>query len=102
MPADVRDLSHEQHKLSFPRLGFLLGKRSWTQLIRSVSLSIAAVVAECHRANSLMMQRRLAPDRYLPDSGQAPDDYAEFMFRTSGPLRHEPSAGQRAAGRSLR
>ena len=49
-----------------------------------------------------MMQRRLAPDRYLPDSGQAPDDYAEFLFRTSGPLAHEPTARQRAAGRSLR
>src|ERR1035438_6192582 len=78
------------------------GKRSWPQLIRSVSLTIAAAVAECHRANRIMMQRRLAPDRYLPDSGQAPDDYAEFLFRTSGPLRHDPSARQRAAGRSLR
>jgi len=67
-----------------------------------MSLTIAAAVAECHRANRIMMQRRLAPDRYLPDSGQAPDDYAEFLFRTSGPLRHEPSARQRAAGRSLR
>jgi hypothetical protein len=48
-----------------------------------------------------MMQLRLAPDRYVPDPGQAPDDYAEFLFRTSGPLRHEPTARQRAAGRSL-
>ena len=49
-----------------------------------------------------MMQLRLAPDRYLPDSGEAPDDYAEFLFRTSGPLTREPSARKRAAGRSLR
>jgi hypothetical protein len=66
-----------------------------------VSLAIAAVVAECHRATCTMRQLRLAPDRYLPDSGQAPDNYAEFLYRTSGPLRHEPSARQRAAGRSL-
>lgn len=78
------------------------GGRSWLQLLRSVSLRIGAAVAECHRANGTMMQRRLAPDRYLPDSGQAPDDYAEFLFRTSGPLTHEPTARQRAAGRSLR
>ncbi len=78
------------------------GRRGWSQRLRSVSLSIAAAVAECHRASRMMMQLRLAPDRYLPDSGQAPDNYAEFLFRTSGPLRHEPSARQRAAGRSLR
>jgi len=78
------------------------GRRSWPQLLRSVSLSIAAAVAECHRATRTMTQLRLAPDRYLPDSAQAPDDYAEFLFRTSGPLRHEPTARQRAAGRSLR
>jgi hypothetical protein len=68
-----------------------------------VSLTIAAAVAECHRANRTMMQRRLAPDRYVPDPGRAPDDYAEFLFRTSGSLVHEPSARQRlAAGRSHR
>ena len=75
------------------------GRRSWSQLLRSVSLTIAAAVAECNRATRTMMQLRFAPDRYLPDSGQAPDDYAEFLFRTSGPLRHEPSARQRAAVR---
>ena len=78
------------------------GSRSWSQLLRSVSLRIAATVAECHRASRTMMQLRLAPDRYLPDSGEAPDDYAEFLFRTYGPLTREPSARQRAAGRSLR
>jgi hypothetical protein len=63
---------------------------------------MARIVSECHRAVSAMTELRLAPDRYLPDSGQAPDDYTEFLFRTSGPLHHEPSARQRAAGRSLR
>lgn len=50
-----------------------------------------------------MMELRLAPDRYVPDPAQAPDDYAEFLFRTSGSLAHEPSARQRlAAGRGRR
>ena len=79
------------------------GRRSWLQLLRSVSLTVAGVVAECNRANRTMMRLRVAPDRYLPDSAQAPADYAEFLFRTSGPLAHEPSARQRlAAARSHR
>lgn len=73
-------------------------QRSWSQLLRSASLTIVSVVAECHRAARTMTQLRLAPDRYLPDSGQAPDNYAEFLFRTSGPLTHEPSARQRLPG----
>ena len=98
--ADIRDWGHEQRKLSFNRT--LLPAAQLAQLLRSVTLSIAAAVAECHRATGTMTQLRPAPDRYLPDSGQAPDDYAEFLFRTSGPLRHEPTAKQRAAGRTLR
>jgi hypothetical protein len=78
------------------------GHSNWPNKLRSVSLRIGAVVAECNQATSRMMELRYAPDRFLPDSGQAPDDYTEFLFRTSGPLRHEPSARQRAAGRSLR
>ena len=77
--------------------------RGWSRLLRSAALTIASVVSECNHATRLMTQIRLAPDRYLPNSGQAPDDYAEFLFRTSGPLAHEPSARQRlAAGRSHR
>ncbi len=76
--------------------------RNWWQLLRSVSLTITRVVAECHHASRTMMELRLTPDRYLPDPAQAPDDYAEFLFRTSGPLAHEPSARQRAAGQRAR
>ena len=77
--------------------------RSWSQLLRSAALTIASVVSECNRASRVMTQVRLAPDRYLPDSAQGPDDYAEFLFRTSGPLAHEPPARQRlAAGRRSR
>ncbi len=67
-----------------------------------MSLRIAAVVAECNRATRTMTRLRTAPDRYVPDPGQAPDDYAEFLFRTSGPLAHEPSARQRLAARRSR
>jgi hypothetical protein len=77
--------------------------RNWSQIVRSAARTITSVVTECNQATRTMSQLRLAPDRYLPDSGQAPDDYAEFLFRTSGPLAHERSARQRlAAGRSHR
>jgi hypothetical protein len=77
--------------------------RNWSQMVRSAAHTITSVVAECNQATRTMSQLRQAPDRYLPDSGQAPDDYQEFLFRTSGPLAHEPSARQRlAAGRSHR
>ena len=77
--------------------------RNWSQVLRSAAHTITSVVTECNQATRTMSQLRFAPDRYLPDAGQAPDDYAEFLFRTSGSLVHERSARQRlAAGRSHR
>jgi hypothetical protein len=77
--------------------------RNWSQMLRSAAHTITSVVTECNEATRIMSQLRMAPDRFLPDSGQAPDDYAEFLFRTSGSLVHEPSARQRlATGRSHR
>jgi hypothetical protein len=77
--------------------------RNWSQVLRSAAHTITSVVTECNQATRTMSQLRLAPDRFLPDAGEAPDDYAEFLFRTSGTLVHEPSAKQRrAAGRSQR
>ncbi|MGH3154264.1 MAG: hypothetical protein ACRDOB_26550 [Streptosporangiaceae bacterium] len=49
-------------------------------------------------------QRRLtalttSADLYLADGDHAPDTYAEFLFRTSGSLLHEPAAAGRAHDR---
>jgi len=57
--------------------------------------------------NANQAQRRLtvlagAADRWAPDRGKVPDTFSEFMFRTSGPLLHEPSARRRARGRRVR
>ena len=77
--------------------------RNWSRMLRSAAHTITSVVSECNAATRTMSRLRQAPDRFLPDSGQAPDDYAEFLFRTSGSLVHEPSARRRlAAGRSHR
>ena len=44
-----------------------------------------------------MLQLRLAPDRYVINNDQAPATFAEFLFRTSGLLIHEPAADKRFA-----
>ena len=74
-----------------------------TGAVRRAVRAVAATLAECNRAQRRMAELQLSPDRFMIDGGaQPPDTYAEFLFRTSGPLRHEPTARQRAAGRSLR
>ena len=45
-----------------------------------------------------MTTLKTAPDAYLTVAAHAPDDYAEFLFRTSGTLLHEPDASHRAHG----
>ena len=70
------------------RLGLVrLGKR------------IANVVAECNYAQRRSFAIMTNPDSYLIDRDQAPDTYAEFLFRTSGGLLHEAASSQRAHGR---
>jgi hypothetical protein len=65
--------------------------------------AVAAVLAECNRAQRRMAELRLNPDRFLLSGGtQPPDTYAEFLFRTSGLLAHEPPADKRSRGRQVR
>ncbi len=59
---------------------------------------MAGLIAECNEAQRRLTALRMAPDMYITDSDRAPDTYAEFLFRTSGWLRHEPSA--RGRGRA--
>ncbi len=62
---------------------------------------VGAAFAEAHHAQQRLAQLHGAYDRYLPEPDRPPEDYAEFRLRTSGPLRHEPSARQRLAGRGI-
>jgi hypothetical protein len=64
--------------------------------IRRVALKVREIVAECAYAQRRMADLASAPDRYLFDQDAAPDTYAEFLFRTSAGLRHEPPARCRA------
>jgi hypothetical protein len=63
---------------------------------------IADFIAECDRAQRRMFELRFSSDRYLPSPGEAPSTYQEFLYRTSGPLRHEPPAHRRSAGQPVR
>jgi len=65
-----------------------------TALVRRV----ADIIAECNYAQRRMTVLKTAPDAYFATAGKAPDDYAEFLFRTSGALLREPDSSHRAHG----
>jgi hypothetical protein len=56
---------------------------------------VADAVHEMHEAQQLMLVLHNATDRYVKNPDAAPDTYAEFLARTSGPLLHEQSARKR-------
>ena len=62
---------------------------------------VADFVAECNYAQRRMLALRTNPDAYRVGRGQAPDDYAEFLFRTSSTMPHEPTAAGREHGRPV-
>jgi hypothetical protein len=70
-------------------------------LLRTLARRLRSVVAECSDAQRRIAVLQASPDRYLPHPEQAPDTYQAFLYRTSGPLVHEPSAAQREAGRLI-
>lgn len=55
------------------------------------------IMAECSYAQRRLTQLRLSLDSHVYDVRQVPDSYHEFLQRTAGTLRHEPSARDRAA-----
>ena len=69
----------------------------WTLLAR-FGRRVAAIIAECNYAQRRSFTLMTSPDSYLTDRDMAPDNYAEFLFRTSGALIREPAASRRANG----
>lgn len=63
--------------------------------VRRVAGKLADTVREMNEAQRLMLVMRTATDRYIENPGAAPATYDEFLARTSGVLRHEPSARKR-------
>ena len=69
--------------------------------IHQIARRIAAIHAEISYAQHRIAAMQTTPDRFI-GADQAPDDYPEFLFRTSGALLHEPSAACRSRGRDVR
>jgi hypothetical protein len=63
--------------------------------VRRVAGKLADTVREMNEAQRLMLQLRTTTERYIENSGAAPDTYDEFLARTSGVLLHEPPARKR-------
>jgi hypothetical protein len=70
----------------------LRGPAGW---LRNAARAVAAIIAECNWAHARLTQLWLSPERHVNDPEQAPATYAEFLFRTSGVLTHEPPARKR-------
>jgi hypothetical protein len=68
-------------------------------VVQRVAKGIAAAIAEAHEAQRIVFERRMDPESYVFWTAGAPDTYADFLFRTSGRLAHEPAARERALGR---
>jgi hypothetical protein len=59
---------------------------------------ISEIIAECRYAQRRISVLQTAPDRLAHEPDVAPDTYAEFLYRTSGVLMHEPTARRRERG----
>ena len=70
--------------------------------LRGLRRRIYAAIAECNYDQRRMIELATAPDRNLFNPDALPATYEEFLYRTSGVLRHEPSARSRARARVFR
>jgi hypothetical protein len=71
-------------------------------VLRRIVRWVAAAIDDYRYAQRRLTQLRTNPSAHLIRPGQAPDTYRDFLFQTSGPLAHEPSATQRSVGRAIR
>ncbi|HEX9030912.1 MAG TPA: hypothetical protein VF834_03640 [Streptosporangiaceae bacterium] len=69
--------------------------------LRRAAARAARLVREMNDAKRRMTVLTMAPDRYVIGAERAPQDYSEFLGRTSGPMLCEPSAKARRAGRRV-
>ena len=65
--------------------------------LRRIASRVAAVVAEMNEAQRRMSVLRFSQERYIPNPDEPPEDYEEFLARTSGPRLREASARERAS-----
>jgi len=64
--------------------------------VRRIMKGIISLAEECSYAQRKLLELRMGPERYVFATFHAPDTFADFLYRTSGMLPHEPSAEERA------
>jgi len=79
-----------------------MSDRSPRRFLWRLGRRIAAVVGDCRYTQRRAFVLRASVDRYLLHPDSPPDTYPEFLFRTSGPLLHEPAAAARSRGHTVR
>ena len=63
--------------------------------VRQITRRLLALLSDWAYAQRKLAELRLAPEQYVLKTNLPPRDYAEFLYRTSGVLRHEPPARAR-------
>jgi hypothetical protein len=71
-------------------------------VLRTMARRVAAAFDDYRYAQRRLAQLQTNPNANVLHPHQAPDTYQEFLFQTSAPLTHEPSATQRSLGRAIR
>jgi hypothetical protein len=72
------------------------------QPLRRLAHRVADAISEANYAQQRLYSLRTAYDRYALEPDVPPEHFAEFLLRSSGVLRHEPSATQRLAAKHIR
>jgi hypothetical protein len=80
--------------------GLATAQRRLAALLRAMG-RFGTGLANFNREQSRLATVSMSQDAYLVFPGTPPDTYAEFLIRTTGPLRHEPSARSRLAGETV-
>ena len=64
--------------------------------VRQITRNLLAILTDSFYAQRKLTELRLAPEQYVFKPNAVPQTYAEFLYRTSGVLHHEPPARVRA------
>jgi hypothetical protein len=60
--------------------------------VRRITRNLLAILTDWAYAQRKLTELRLAPEQYVYKRNAVPQTYAEFLYRTSGVLHHEPPA----------
>jgi len=64
--------------------------------VRQLTRNALAILTDWYYAQRKLAELTLAPEQYVFKRNAVPQTYAEFLYRTSGVLPHEPPARVRA------